>query len=174
MELSTETHNLITSGIHHKSQSDLHHLYIVWSTILIIASQPCLCSGVNYLMPSLLWCVIVIIASHPGLFSSQLFNIDPPTIYDLWMWGQWNPTTWCFPIHWRFLPCHLVLPFVQLKPKLWLSLTSSYELGFKCCFHRWNQDEEHFGLKLSLSRFCHWFLSLILSTWSSGLHYDCT
>lgn len=32
------------------------------------------------------------------------------------IWDQSQPTTWCFPIHWKFMPRHLLLPPVQVKP----------------------------------------------------------
>ena len=53
----------------------------------------------------------------------------------------------------RVLPHHLLLPPVQVKLDILLSLTSSYELRFECRSHHWNQDDEHFYPMLHLYSF---------------------
>lgn len=59
----------------------------------------------------------------------------------------------------------LNLPIDHVNPKLWRSLTSSYELGFEFCSHHWNQGHEHFNLvlfesNLTTSNFDHFWALL--------------
>lgn len=105
-----------------------------------------------------------------------------PIFFKLWplpsaicdMWDQSQPTTWCFPIHWECLQHHLLLPSIQVKHKIWLALTSSYELRFECHLQCLNYDDDHFDLTLIISTFyhfvfwaflpCHWyFLKIYLN-----------
>ncbi len=104
--------------------------------------------------------------SHHNLviLGADLWTSD---FLDLWNVGPIAAFHLVLPHSLRVLPRHLLLPLVQVKLELWLALTSSYELEFKCCFHRWNQDDKNFDMKLILSRFfhfefwaflpCHWY-----------------
>lgn len=94
-----------------------------------------------------LWSVIVIITSQPRYIGGQFLQCLPCyeviaiyRIATLIFLGA-NSLTWPICDMWfvKFgCQWHLFVPSVQVKPELWLGLTSSYELGFECHSHRWN------------------------------------
>lgn len=92
-----------------------------------------------------------VISSQPWICQGPIRNAERLTgaICDLW-----RPMARCHlapPYSLKTFHIILILPCRQVKPELWISLTSAYELSFECCSHSWIQNDELFNLNLILT-----------------------
>lgn len=81
---------------------------------------------------------IMIIANCNPTCRGPILNLHPLFFLDMWHAGPSGN-----------------LPRVQVKPGIWIALTSAYELRFECRSHCWIYNHKLFDLKLSLKKLWH-------------------